>query len=147
MVPTLLAFVRLLLIFLYTLVVMLSSSYVSFASPAPALPRHEASAEVNALLKWKASLEEQSQDKLSSWAAGQSPCNSWFGIICDESKSITEIRLNDTSLSGSLHALNFSSLPNLLTFDISNSYFYGEIPRQMGTLSRLQYLTLSNNSI
>ena len=38
--------------------------------------------EAEALLKWKASLDNQSQSLLSSWV-GISPCINWFGITCE----------------------------------------------------------------
>ncbi|XLU54935.1 hypothetical protein S245_049583, partial [Arachis hypogaea] len=50
--------------------------------------------EANALLKWKASLENQSQVPLSSWKNGTTPCR-WTGIQCDRSNSITAINLEN----------------------------------------------------
>ncbi|GKV48857.1 hypothetical protein SLEP1_g55648, partial [Rubroshorea leprosula] len=48
------------------------------------------------LLKWKASLDNQSQTFLSSWV-GDNPCN-WFGIACDKDESITNISLPNSGL-------------------------------------------------
>ncbi|MCI92136.1 receptor protein kinase-like protein, partial [Trifolium medium] len=46
------------------------------------------SSEADALLKWKASLDNQSKALLSSWNIGNNPCG-WEGIACDdETKSI-----------------------------------------------------------
>ncbi|XLR62782.1 uncharacterized protein [Arachis hypogaea] len=100
--------------------------------------------EANALLKWKASLENQSQVALSSWKNGTSPCR-WTGIQCDRSNSVTAINLENYLLKGTLHALDFSSLPNLLTFNIYNNFFHGTIPPQIGNMSKINRLNFSLN--
>lgn len=48
--------------------------------------------ETEALLKWKASLENRSQSLLSSWVGGQ-PRNNWIGISCDESGCVRRVNL------------------------------------------------------
>ena len=101
--------------------------------------------EANALLKWKASFDKQSQALLSSWN-GSSPCH-WAGITCDESKSVSEVNLTSFELRGTLQSLNFSSLPNILTIDINNNSFYGTIPQQIGVLSNLVTLDISTNHL
>ncbi|XLU54926.1 hypothetical protein S245_049574, partial [Arachis hypogaea] len=101
--------------------------------------------EANALLKWKASLDNQSKLTLSSWKNGTSPCR-WKGIHCDKSRSITTMSLENFGLQGTLHTLNFSSFPNLLTINIYNNFFYGTIPPQIGNMSRVNRLNFSLNS-
>ncbi|OIV98599.1 hypothetical protein TanjilG_23038 [Lupinus angustifolius] len=127
--------------------------------------------EANALLNWKASLDNQSQVSLSSWY-GNNPCSNWVGIHCDESKSVSNISLRDMGLRGMLHSLNFSSFPNIHTIDIRNNsfnetipsqiglllsnletldfslnQFTGSIPKSIGNLSKLLYLYISQNSL
>ncbi len=66
------------------IVVMVSLSYFAafFASSfVAAAARDEVGNEAEALLKWKASLDNQSQSLLSSWGGGH-PSN-WVGIACD----------------------------------------------------------------
>ncbi|GAU34734.1 hypothetical protein TSUD_17070 [Trifolium subterraneum] len=43
--------------------------------------------EADVLLKWKASLDNESKPLLSSWIRNN-PCGGWKGITCDESKSV-----------------------------------------------------------
>ncbi|EEF39415.1 receptor protein kinase, putative [Ricinus communis] len=103
-------------------------------------------AEADALLGWKATLDNQSQSFLSSWASG-SPCNSWFGIHCNEAGSVTNISLRDSGLTGTLQSLSFSSFPNLIRLNFSNNSFYGSIPPTVANLSKLNILDLSVNKI
>ncbi|KAK7272976.1 hypothetical protein RIF29_14021 [Crotalaria pallida] len=101
--------------------------------------------EANALLNWKASLDNKSQTLLASWNSTTSACK-WEGILCDKSKSVYSISLPNYGLKGTLYTLSFSSLPNLLSIDISNNLFYGTIPPQIGNLSRIHHLNMSSNS-
>ncbi|KAJ6903905.1 MDIS1-interacting receptor like kinase 2-like [Populus alba x Populus x berolinensis] len=101
--------------------------------------------EAEALLEWKVTLDNQSQSLLSSWA-GDSPCN-WFGISCDQSGSVINISLPNSSLRGTLNSLRFSSFPNLTVLNLPNNSLYGSIPSHIGNLSNLSTLDLYLNSI
>ncbi|XP_028787208.1 MDIS1-interacting receptor like kinase 2-like [Neltuma alba] len=101
--------------------------------------------EANALLKWKASLDHQSQTVLSSWKDnGSHPCK-WVGITCNELNSISNISLLDFGLRGTLDSLNFSSFPHLQIIQMQRNSFYGNIPPQIGELSKLSLLDFSHN--
>ncbi|KAK7395738.1 hypothetical protein VNO78_16305 [Psophocarpus tetragonolobus] len=102
--------------------------------------------EANALLKWKASLDDHSQASLSSWS-GNNPCN-WFGIACDDgSNSVTNITLIRVRLRGTLQSFNFSLLPNIVGLNVSYNYLSGSIPPQIEALSNLKSLDLSSNNL
>ncbi|XP_059629879.1 MDIS1-interacting receptor like kinase 2-like [Cornus florida] len=121
--------------------VLLSFSHFTWAAPIREKERV-------ALLKWKASLDNQTQSLLSSWApnSSSSPCN-WVGIGCKKAGngSVTHIRLPSVGLRGTLHSLNFSCFPHLLSIDLSNNSLQGNIPKHITSLSKLTYLDLSHN--
>lgn len=110
------------------------------------------SREVEALLKWKASLPKQSV--LESWAlpvanassALPSPCK-WYGITCNKAGTVTEINLAYAGLRGTLENLDFSSFPSLVILDLNENQLTGTIPISIGMLSNLEYLDLSTNSL
>ncbi|GLT95883.1 hypothetical protein SLE2022_135400 [Rubroshorea leprosula] len=95
------------------------------------------------LLKWKASLDHQTQSFLSSWV-GDSPC-SWIGIACDKAGSVTNISLPSFGLKGTLHNLNSLAFPNLVQLHLGNNSLYGGIPSHIVNLSKLTNLNLSYN--
>lgn len=101
-----------------------------------------------ALLTWKSSLDNQSQSSLTSWVVNTSPCSNWIGIGCNNmSGDVTHLILTNFSLRGTLHHLDFSSLPNLITIDLSHNSLYGTIPKEIGRLSQLQLLYLDLNDL
>ena len=103
--------------------------------------------EAEALLNWKASLDNQNKSLLSSWV-GDRPCNNWVGITCDDLElGVTRLNLSSFGLKGTLYNLNFSSFPNLLTIDLSKNSFYGTIPNNIGNLSNLTRLDLADNNL
>ncbi|EHA8590289.1 putative leucine-rich repeat receptor-like protein kinase [Cocos nucifera] len=98
-----------------------------------------------ALLQWKASLQSQGLP-LQSWKPSASPCN-WTGVSCNVTISggrvITEIYLSNTSLVGTLDALNFSALPSLTNLNLSFNQLNGTIPPTIATLFKLSSLDLT----
>ncbi|XP_058082073.1 MDIS1-interacting receptor like kinase 2-like [Magnolia sinica] len=136
------------LVFLLFFLPFLSFHVTSFATAAPSF----ALSEVEALMKWKASLS--AVQALHSWSLTSansttnaiSPCN-WTGISCNSLGSVTEIRLPSVGLQGKLDNLSFPSFPNLLHLDLSVNTLIGTIPSHLYTLYKLTSLNLSANEI
>ncbi|XP_008229398.1 PREDICTED: probable LRR receptor-like serine/threonine-protein kinase At4g08850 [Prunus mume] len=101
--------------------------------------------EAEALLNWKASLDNTSLSLLSSWV-GNSTCN-WDGIGCNNIRSITHVNLTGSGLRGTLHSFSFSSFPSLLSLNLSHNSISGTIPSEIGFLKSLQILDLSENNL
>ncbi|KAI8566735.1 hypothetical protein RHMOL_Rhmol02G0065000 [Rhododendron molle] len=127
----------------------LSAVLVVFPPPSTAQPPQNP--EVEALLRWKQSLRNQTI--VSSWIFNQtngnssasSPCN-WRGISCNDAGNVTGLNLAYTGLQGTLDHLNFSYFPLLLRLDLKVNRLNGTIPTNIGLLSNLVYLDLSTNS-
>ncbi|KAI8533707.1 hypothetical protein RHMOL_Rhmol10G0030100 [Rhododendron molle] len=66
----------------------------------------------------------------------------WAGITCNGAGSV--IRMEAHYYAVNLANMNWSSLPNLEYLDLSYSRMIGEIPAEIGTLSKLTHLDLSN---
>ncbi|XP_042479711.1 MDIS1-interacting receptor like kinase 2-like [Macadamia integrifolia] len=95
--------------------------------------------QADALLKWKATLSNQSQSVLHSWALllhpnatnnsslRSDPCISWVGISCNQRRSITEINLPSMGLQGAIFSA-FDGMSSLTSIDISYNEFKGPLP-------------------
>ncbi|KAF2317341.1 hypothetical protein GH714_020480 [Hevea brasiliensis] len=107
---------------------------------------------MEALLKWKRSLSDQSQSVLSSWnfdprntsSPAISPC-SWLGISCNDAGSIARINLTYVELEGTLDEFHFSALSNLSSLDLHYNSLTGKIPPEISNLSKLTILNLGYN--
>ncbi|KAL6286917.1 hypothetical protein ACE6H2_011307 [Prunus campanulata] len=125
-------------VILMAIILMLVSSCLAPSASA-------AGQEAEALLNWKASLDNTSLSLLSSWV-GNSTCN-WDGIGCNNIGSITHINFTGSALRGTLHAFSFSSFPSLLSLNLSHNSISGTIPSEIGFLKSLQILDLSENNL
>ncbi|CAI0428310.1 unnamed protein product [Linum tenue] len=78
-------------------------------------------------------------------AAATNPCN-WAGISCSSDRSrVTGIDLSDNNISGELYN-NFSSLTALESLDLSRNSLLGFLPSSdLGNCRSLAYLNLSHN--
>ncbi|KAK4275667.1 hypothetical protein QN277_018707 [Acacia crassicarpa] len=101
--------------------------------------------EAKALLNWKARLINESQATLSSWNNVTNLCRNWKGISCGKFMSVSNINLSNLGLQGTLDNLDFASFPNLQYFDLSYNQFHGNIPHEIGNLSSVLMLNLSEN--
>ncbi|KAK7839933.1 putative leucine-rich repeat receptor-like protein kinase, partial [Quercus suber] len=113
----------------------------------------------DALLNWKASLQNEILSLLPSWTLHPNnatnsfndqntisiPC-SWFGISCSHAGGVIKLNLTNSGLKGTLHEFYFSCLPNLAYVDLSMNELYGIVPIEITYLSKQIYLTLSFNN-
>ena len=112
--------------------------------------------ETNALLIWKANLQNKNQSLLPSWTllpnnnatnssnnqnASLNPC-SWFGVSCNHAGSVIRLNLTNSSLKGTLHEFSFLSLPNLSFVDPGMNELFNTVPIDISYLSKLIYLDL-----
>ncbi|RVW74606.1 MDIS1-interacting receptor like kinase 2 [Vitis vinifera] len=133
------------LLFLYS-ISLFHVTFTSASTPTTSLLKVEQDQEALTLLTWKASLDNQTQSFLSSWS-GRNSCHHWFGVTCHKSGSVSDLDLHSCCLRGTLHNLNFSSLPNLLTLELSSNNLIGPIPPSIGNLRNLTTLHIFKNEL
>ncbi|KAI3892334.1 hypothetical protein MKW92_015253 [Papaver armeniacum] len=104
--------------------------------------------EVDALLKWKSSLVNQTDSLLPSWKRNSTatPCK-WYGIHCNTKGRIAELNITGLGLQGTLHSFNFTSFSNFVTLNMSFNKLFGPIPSQISNLPKLTHLDLSFNEL
>ncbi|KAF6150126.1 hypothetical protein GIB67_004220, partial [Kingdonia uniflora] len=111
--------------------------------------------ETEALLKWKASLLNDSPSLLPSWTISNSssyfnktttPCT-WSGIFCNNAGNVVKLNVSNLGLQGTLFNFKFSSFPYLTTLDLSSNALFGTIPAHIANLSQITSLRFSNNTL
>ncbi|KAL5739001.1 hypothetical protein ACOSQ2_028181 [Xanthoceras sorbifolium] len=71
----------------------------------------------------------------------------WIGITCNKAGSVFHISMHHINIQRELRQLNFSCFPNLVHFNASNSNLFGRIPSEIGALSKLRFLGMSDNNL
>ncbi|KAI3898342.1 hypothetical protein MKX03_033573 [Papaver bracteatum] len=143
--------------FVVALVLSISSYSVLFASCSGSFSSTHAvqhlqavvDEEVDALLKWKSTLNNKNHSLLPSWyknstANTTSPCK-WYGITCNNDGNVAELNITGLGLQGTLNSLNFSSFSNLVSLDLSKNNLFETIPSKISNSSKLTHLDLSAN--
>ncbi|KAG5520366.1 hypothetical protein RHGRI_033068 [Rhododendron griersonianum] len=102
--------------------------------------------ETEALLEFKNQLEDP-LNYLDSWGKdSDSPCG-FFGVSCDPNTGlVTEISLDNKSLSGSLSP-SISMLQSLQSLVLPSNSISGEIPWELSNCTNLRVLNLTGNNM
>ncbi|XP_060197011.1 leucine-rich repeat protein 1-like [Lycium barbarum] len=105
----------------------------------------ESNSEGDALYAWKTYLTDPN-NVLQSWDPTlNNPCT-WFHVTCNGQNSIIRVDLGAANLSGTL-VPQLGMLSNLQYLYVSNNSISGEIPSQLGNLTKLVSLGLENNQL
>ncbi|KDP34786.1 hypothetical protein JCGZ_10566 [Jatropha curcas] len=123
---------------------LLSFHLLPFASYAAT--KNGVAEEADALLRWKSTLDNNSQSILSSWTRGARTCN-WTGISCNKAGSVVNISIANSGLKGTLYGLSLLSFPKLIHLDLHNNSVYGSIPPEVGKMTSLNLLDFSSNNL
>ena len=74
------------------------------------------------------------------------PLGDWYGVKTDASGRVTELRLSDNGLTGSIPTA-LGSLVNLVVLELSRNELSGSVPAWLGNMSSLLALYLSGNEL
>ncbi|OAY58687.1 receptor protein-tyrosine kinase CEPR2 [Manihot esculenta] len=101
--------------------------------------------ETQALLEFKKQLKDP-LNVLDSWKKSESPCN-FSGISCDPvSGEVTDISLDNKSLSGKISP-SISALRSLTTLWLPSNFISGKLPLEIINCSNLRVLNLTGNQM
>lgn len=101
--------------------------------------------EGSALLKFQSRVEEDPHGAMAGWSVlDADPCG-WNGVRCADDR-VVMLNLKDLSLRGNLGP-ELGSLSHLQALVLSNNLFSGLIPKEIGGLATLEILDLSNNNL
>ncbi|KAK3415140.1 hypothetical protein EUGRSUZ_H00700 [Eucalyptus grandis] len=107
------------------------------------------------LLKWKSTLDSQSQSLMSSWR-GENACSSnWTGVTCDRPEVVTTLNLSNMGLTAwTCQTTHFvapfhhpSETSKLATLNLSVNSLSQSIPSALGRLTSLRLLYLRQNRL
>jgi len=102
------------------------------------------STECNALVTSYNSTDGDNWNDNSGWLETNRPCR-WYGVSCDGGH-VTELYLGENQLTGEIPS-ELGNLSKLKRLYLYGNQLTGEIPSELGNLSRLEYLYLSENSL
>ena len=80
----------------------------------------------------------------TGWLETNTPCNSWFGVLC--LGQVVRVVLASNGLAGSIPP-DLGGLTNLNVLDLRNNQLTGTIPPELGNLSNLTLLHLRGNQL
>ncbi|WVZ69307.1 hypothetical protein U9M48_018113 [Paspalum notatum var. saurae] len=101
--------------------------------------------EGSALLKFQSRVEEDPRGAMAGWSPRDGDPCSWNGVHCVAGR-VVMLNLKDLSLRGSLGP-ELGTLSHLRALVLSNNLFSGQIPKELSALAMLEILDLSNNNL
>ncbi|AQK97284.1 putative leucine-rich repeat transmembrane protein kinase family protein isoform X2 [Zea mays] len=101
--------------------------------------------EGSVLLKFQSRVEEDLYGAMVSWSPGDGDPCSWNGVRCADGR-VVMLNLKDLSLKGTLGP-ELGTLSHLRALELSNNFFSGAIPKELSALAMLEILDLSNNNL
>ncbi|OEL33878.1 putative LRR receptor-like serine/threonine-protein kinase [Dichanthelium oligosanthes] len=134
-----------LLLFLYGILVFLSSSNVTFSS---AQTSNRSEADRQALLCFKSGISDPG-GVLRSWRNESLSFCSWRGVNCSSTTlpiRVVSLELRSVKLKGKLSSC-IVTLTSLVRIDLSNNDLSGSIPVEIGAFPSLQTLNLAGNRL
>lgn len=81
----------------------------------------------------------------TNWCTDE-PLGSWHGVTTDEEGHVTDLILFSNQLSGEIPA-EIGNLTKLTTLNLSSNQLSGEIPAEIGNLTNLTYFDLRANQL
>lgn len=79
----------------------------------------------------------------NQWDLNQ-PMSTWYGVVTNEDGCVTELQLDNNSLTGSLPP-EIGDLTELIDLSLFSNFISGDIPGQIGNLHNLKYISLQAN--
>ncbi|XP_054810847.1 receptor kinase-like protein Xa21 isoform X2 [Prosopis cineraria] len=96
------------------------------------------------LLAFKFSIKDP-YNHLANWSNSSSICN-WVGVTCDAHNRVRILNLAEMGLNGTLPS-QLGNLSFLVELDLHRNNFYGQLPKELFQLQKLEILNLSNNTL
>lgn len=84
------------------------------------------------------------------WLASNSSVCDWYGVTCNEDKSVTSLELSQNQVFGNFYDIGrifLRHLANLTMLNLASNRIYGEIPAEIGDLYKLRHLKVGNNGL
>ncbi|CAO1945500.1 unnamed protein product [Urochloa humidicola] len=98
-----------------------------------------------ALLKFQSRVEEDPYGAMAGWSPRDADPCSWDGVRCVDGR-VVMLNLKDLSLRGTLGP-ELGTLSHLRALVLSNNLFTGPVPKELSALAMLEILDLSNNNL